>query len=238
MHIIWLSLFIASNVCAAEIPGDYQKALSLEDKGEYKKSSDEYRKLLQRKTTDPLAWNNLGLLQQKLGKTDIAEVCFQKAIKLSPTEVQAYNNLAGLFIQQGKMVEAEKLLIKASELQPDYPYTFNNLGGLYKQQNKLYKAVEMYKKAIDKAPLPEFYYTLGLLYYDMKKYDDMLETFNKAIELKPDFSEVYYSLAMAHVHNLLGYAKDKRQSELKKVVRKLEQYSPEKAKLVKAKVKI
>lgn len=214
---------------SSPVDADFQKALELQKKENYKEASVAYKKLLQKNPSNALAWNNLGLIQQKLQNFDVAETCYLKALKVTPDDAQAYNNLAYLRFEQGDFREAEKTYLQAIEIQPDYPLTFSNLASLYKEQGKLYKAVEFYKKAIDRAPVTDFYYRLGLLYYEMKKYDDMLETFNQGLKLNPNSPEIYYSLAVAHLYNLLGYSSEKRNSELKKTLDKLTQLSPSKA---------
>lgn len=50
----------------------------------------------------------------------------------------------------------------------------------------------------------ETYYNLGIAYIDVKKYDKAISMLNKATELKPDFADSYYSLAIAKEN--LAYA--------------------------------
>ena len=88
------------------------------------------------------------------------------------------------------------------------------------------KAVEYYKKAIDKAPIAEFYYNLGLIYFDMKKYDDMIETFHEALEKDPKFINAYYSLALAYLYNLNEQTKEKSNKNFNFVFRKLKELAP------------
>jgi len=50
----------------------------------------------------------------------------------------------------------------------------------------------------------ETYYNLGVAYIDVKKYKKAISMLNKATELKPDFADSYYSLAVAQEN--LAYA--------------------------------
>lgn len=68
-----------------------------------------------------------------------------------------------------------------------------NVGGakLYIQQNNLDKAIEVLQKEINEVdPKNEdAWYLLGYIYARQKKYDQMLEAFNRAVELKPKFKK-------------------------------------------------
>ncbi len=222
---LWLSVpLLAWSQTSSEL---FKEALSLQESSRYKEAADVYQKFLIRDSGNALAWNNLGLCQQKLNKYSVAEESFQKAIKMAPEDAQAYNNLAGLKLQQDDFKAAEKLYLDAISKDPDYPFTYNNLASLYRKQGKIFKAIEKYKQAIDRAPTAEIYYNLGLLYFQMKKYDDMLETFQKALQMQPRFAEVYYSLSIAHAYNLLGYKKDRRELAFKQAFNKLAELNPE-----------
>ncbi len=209
---------------------EFEEAANLQKSKKYKEASSIYKKLLKEDLNNSLAWNNLGLCQQDLKIYDLAEKCYRRAIQISPADAQFYNNLGSLKVETGDFDEAEKSFLEAIKKDLDYPFSYSNLAGLYQQKGKLYKAVENYKKAIDAAPLAEFYYRLGLLYFQMKKFDDMSETFQQALRLQPDYSEVYYSLSMANLYNLMGYGKEKRRQQLMVYLKKLAEVDPKLAK--------
>lgn len=215
---------------ASSAKEEFGKALALQKAGNFKEASLIYKKYLKAQDKDVLAWNNFGLCQQRLKIYDAAEKAFRKAMSLDDKDVQAYNNLASLEIERGDFKEAEKLYKAAIVKDPEFPYTYNNLAVLYKNQGKLYRAVEQYKLAIDKAPVADFYYNLGLLYFSMHKYDDMLETFQQALRIQPNYSEVYYSLALSHFYNVMGYELQKREAEFKRAFNKLVELNPALAK--------
>jgi len=61
----------------------------------------------------------------------------------------------------------------------------------YIQQNDLEQAIKVLTKEIDEvdANNGDAWYLLGYIYARQEKYDKMLEAFNKALELKPNFAE-------------------------------------------------
>ncbi|MDJ0625069.1 MAG: tetratricopeptide repeat protein [Candidatus Caenarcaniphilales bacterium] len=199
----------------------FREALNLDLENNLKEALKKYKLATKQDSCSSIAWNNIGLIQQKLGKEEKAEQSYKKAIEVKPTDTQAINNLASLKLLQGKTIEAKNLYEKAIEIDPDYPYSYSNLGNLYKRYGRFFRAVEYYKKAIDKAPVAEFYYRLGLLYFDMKRYEDMLETFQKGLNDNSEFSEIYYSLCIVYFHNFLNQSNEIRLQELKKAFTKL-----------------
>lgn len=226
MFIVLFILFLALP-CFCTESEDIKAAIALQNKGEYAKAQSIYLKLLEKEklsekeNKNALLLNNLGFCQQKLQKFKLAEKNFTKALRFAPNDAQIYNNFASLKIAQNNLEAAEKLYLEAINKDPEYPFTYNNLAFLYQKQNKFFKAINFYKQGIDKAPIAEFYYNLGLLYFDMKKYDDMLETFKKALELQPQYAEVYYSLALTHYYNLLELNIQKQEKEFKKAFNRL-----------------
>jgi tetratricopeptide (TPR) repeat protein len=218
------------NPLAQAVKEEFDRAFELQREGNYKEASKAYKKYLQTENKNILAWNNLGICQQKLKVYDASEKAFKKAIAADPKDVQAYNNLASLEIERGDLKEAERLFKEAIVKDPEFPYSYNNLAVLYKSQGKLYRAVEQYKQALDKAPIAEFYYNLGLLYFSMQKYDDMLETFQQALKLQPNYAEVYYSLSLGHFYNVMGFKNPKREAEFKYAFNRLVELNPKLAK--------
>lgn len=62
---------------------------------------------------------HLAALASKMGRFELAEQAYHKAIELSPGEVRAYAMLAGLYLQLGRnLPEAKRLAQKAVELDP------------------------------------------------------------------------------------------------------------------------
>lgn len=200
---------------------DLKEAVKLHEDGKLKEAAVIYREFLRKDPSSAIIWNNLGLIFQEQKKYDYAEKYYNKALELDPKEVQALNNLAFLKIETGDFNEAERLYKLAIEKDPDYAYSYSNLASLYKKVGKMFSAVSFYKKALDKLPVAEMYYRLSLVYYEMKRYDDMLEALNLALKEDIHYSEAYYSLAFIHFFNLIDYEPQKREAEFKKAFNEL-----------------
>ncbi|MEO6508770.1 MAG: O-antigen ligase family protein [Patescibacteria group bacterium] len=74
---------------------------------------------------------------------------------------------------------------------------YRNITGVAK--NSLTFSLDAYGKAIQRDPLnPTLRFTVGGLYYSLKNYDLAIRFFSDAINLKPDYVNAYYNLALAY----------------------------------------
>ena len=74
----------------------------------------------------------------------------------------------------------------------------NNKAQEYMDKGDTESAIARYEASLDlDGNVFETRYNLGIAYLDAKKYDKAKEMFEKAIELKPDNADTYYSLAVA-----------------------------------------
>ena len=76
------------------------------------------------------------------GKSDSAELQFQKALQLEPGNYDANHNLAGLYIQAKRVAEAVPLLEKAQQIHPSYDNGYD-LALAYLQTGKLSQARQL-----------------------------------------------------------------------------------------------
>lgn len=121
----------------------------------------------------------------------------------------------------------------------------NNKAKDYLDKGDFENAISRLKSSIDlDSTIFETHYNLGIAYTQAEKYPEAVETFQNAIKLKPDFADIYYSLAVAQENYaegiISGSIKDKNACENKpkaedsdKKTGKKELTSEEKAQVVK-----
>ena len=74
----------------------------------------------------------------------------------------------------------------------------NNKAQEYMEKGDAESAIARLEASLDlDGNVFETRYNLGIAYLDAKKYDKAKEMFEKATELKPDYADTYYSLAVA-----------------------------------------
>ena len=83
--------------------------------------------------TLPNAWNNLGLLATREGRTAEAIPYFQEALRLSPDHLIALENLGNAYRQQKQWDEARRVLERAVAVGPQDPEANYSLGMVFAQ---------------------------------------------------------------------------------------------------------
>lgn len=81
----------------------------------------------------------------------------------------------------------------------------NNKAKVYLEKGDYDNAISRLKSSIDlDNTIFETHYNLGIAYTQAEKYPEAVETFENAIKLRPDFADVYYSLAVAQENYAKG----------------------------------
>src|SRR5262249_21468362 len=97
--------------------------------------------------TLPNAWNNLGLLSAREGRTDEAIQQFKQALQLDPDHFIALENLGNAYRQAKRWDDAKETLQRALQLNPDSAEANYAMGMVYAQTNEEDRAFELLQKA-------------------------------------------------------------------------------------------
>ena len=149
--------------------------------------------------TLPNAWNNLGLLAAREGKTDEAVGFFEKALAINPDHTVALQNLANAYRQKKDWDAARKTLEHALALNPEDPEANYSLGMVYAQLNDTGRAYEFLQKALTARPAyPEALNNLGILYLRTGRPEEAKKSFAESIRVAPGFDQAYLNLARVY----------------------------------------
>ena len=92
------------------------------------------------------------------------------------------------------------LLEEGQKLYPDDTKILAQLSNAYVDANKLDIAMATFQKGIESDPTNEIYrYNYGVLLLGADKYEEAEVQFNKAIELKDDYTSAYYNLGVTYL---------------------------------------
>lgn len=119
--------------------------------------------------------------------------------RLEPSNPIFYSQFGFLSEWNKEFDLAEKNYQTALLLKPDYLQAVFDLSNLYENQNMFEKAIAVYTKALVVTKEPSLYFELGRMYFNKRAPGDdekALEAWRKALELKPDYSDVLYSLGL------------------------------------------
>lgn len=124
----------------------------------------------------------------------------------------------------------------ATSLYPTNVFNWNNLGNIYLSissyaQGADQKAIEAYQQQITLSPTdPQARFTLGNVYFSLKKYDEAITLFDQTIRLKPEWANAHYNLANTY-KEIKNYPKTLE--ELEKTKSLLPKKSPNREKVEK-----
>jgi tetratricopeptide (TPR) repeat protein len=153
--------------------------------------------------TGPNAWNNLGLLATREGRTNEAIGNFQEALRLSPDYWIALENLGNAYRQQKRWDEARAALERAVAARPQEPEANYSLAMVYAQTDDTDRAYQYLQNALKLRPAyPEALNNLGVLFLRTRRRDDAVAKFEECIRIAPGFDQSYLNLA--RVYSLEG----------------------------------
>jgi tetratricopeptide (TPR) repeat protein/peroxiredoxin len=149
--------------------------------------------------TLPNAWNNLGLLATREGRTAEAIPYFEEAVRANPDHLIALANLGNAYRQEKHWDQAKTALTHAVEVGPEDPEANYGLGMVYAQLNDSDRAYEYLQRALQLRPVyPEALNNLGILYLRTQRRDQAVASFEESIRVAPDFDQSYVNLARVH----------------------------------------
>ena len=121
---------------------------------------------------------------------------FEKAVELAPQLVPARYNLALIYIKQEKLGRALVHLNALIEVEKDNARGILLRAGVFERSGQFDLLKKDVATILDREPAnPDAWELLGRSHYREKRYQQSLEAFQKALELNPEFAEVYLQLA-------------------------------------------
>ncbi|RLA96836.1 MAG: hypothetical protein DRG37_09085, partial [Deltaproteobacteria bacterium] len=147
---------------------------------------------------NPVAYNNLGVTLERMGKTEEAIKHYLEALRINPYYPRANNNLGRILAKRGNLKDAIKHFSMAVQVNPLYGNAQNNLGLALYKVGKTDEAIKHFSEAIKINPgLAEAHSNLGRALIKKGNLNKAIEQFSEALRIKPNYAEA---------HNFLGIA--------------------------------
>jgi len=133
-----------------------------------------------------------GISRERLGKWDLAEADFRKALELNDNQPLVLNYLGYSLVDQGlKLDEALNMIKTAVELRPTDGYIVDSLGWVYYRLGRYEEAVKELERAIELRPAdPVINDHLGDAYWRVGRRNEARFQWNHARDLGPDDKEL------------------------------------------------
>jgi tetratricopeptide (TPR) repeat protein len=129
-------------------------------------------------------WFNRGVALEKMGKSDQAVECFDKALVENPNDSWAWFNKGVSLHRLGSMGEALYCYDRALEYNPNDPDLLSNKGIALRTMGQPEEAIECYKKALEINPRDAgIWSNMGVTYRVMGDTIEALKCYDKALEL-------------------------------------------------------
>ncbi|MGH8034093.1 MAG: tetratricopeptide repeat-containing sulfotransferase family protein, partial [Lysobacterales bacterium] len=156
-----------------------------------------FRAALKRDPDDVDAMRYLAVVwMNKKENYDDCEALLRRAVKIAPDFTLAWINLGAVLIQQGKHLDAVESYREATRLEPENIIAWGGLGGALALSGKVEQSAAAYARSVELDPNAagmqmghaHVLKTLGAQ-------EASLEAYRAAIRQRPDFGEVYWSMA-------------------------------------------
>ncbi|SVB02346.1 uncharacterized protein METZ01_LOCUS155200 [marine metagenome] len=172
-------------------------------RGDLGKAKDYYEKALAFDQNFYLAYFQLGVLEKKMGNSQLAIEHLNKVLEVKPDHDKSWFTLAVVYESDGKENYAIEHYTKAIEINPSYSKAYGNLGKLYTKQ-KNYDMAEDVLKTVTQTIDPEYpdgFMRLGLLYLEQEKNELAAENLLGSTRL--DNKDYLKYKSLAEVYNRL-----------------------------------
>ena len=143
-------------------------------------------------------WKILAAIYIEMGNYSQAIEANKISIQLVPNDASAYFNYGISLTLSAKLIEAIHAYNQAISLKPDYIEALNNLGILYNKIEEFNKARDIFTKIVSIRPNINTYTNLGNVYKNIKKNEEAIACYKKAISLDKNYYQGYFNLGIIY----------------------------------------
>jgi Flp pilus assembly protein TadD len=129
-------------------PSDEPLRLGLEhfNRGHYGIAERYFRDAVEKAPKDATAWIGLAATYDRIGRFDLADRAYARAIRLVGETTDLLNNLGYSYMLRGNYVEARKKFVQALRREPNNPTILNNLWLLDSSYHALGRSPDVEKR--------------------------------------------------------------------------------------------
>jgi tetratricopeptide (TPR) repeat protein len=137
-----------------------------------------------------------GIFMREEGRVSDAEALLRRATTRAPDFAAAWSMLANLLRESGRHREAIDCFKTVATLEPDNPAPWAGLGATYAHVGEVQKSIDAYDRSLAlNWGVAGVHMGYGHVLKTAGDQSRALEAYRAAIRLRPDFGEVYWSMA-------------------------------------------
>lgn len=151
----------------------------------------------------PASCRSLGNLLQSMGWFREAIIWHSRSIEPQPQPSEVYAGFGALYAKQGDWHKAMDAYRRVLQLDANNAEAHRSLAGIYAHLGQRHEEIAYRYRAVVLKPdwaTPSNQLTLGNALIQLDKTAEAIDCYRRAIELRPDFHEAYYNLAVAEVY--------------------------------------
>lgn len=169
----------------AEILRTYAGALT--EKGDYIPADSIYRISLKMDSLNPRLYSDMGYLYSMLGKSELAEENYLKAVKINPANYVSIYELAAFYYSENRFDDAIREMINAVELAPGHLTILYGLGACYFGIGNIDKALKTFETINETdSTQSHILQNIGTCHFYNGDYEPASLYYTKAIKYNPE----------------------------------------------------
>ncbi|HXL72738.1 MAG TPA: tetratricopeptide repeat protein, partial [bacterium] len=122
----------------------------------------------------------------------------RQALEIDPTYAQAYFGLGYLYARFDMKDAAVRMYEMALRFDPAHAEAMNNLAMMYFQAGNYDDALELLQRAVAMGDSADFEYDLGSVYLEKNDLDNALQSFLKAVGMRPNDASIFNNMAVTY----------------------------------------
>lgn len=136
---------------------------------------------------------------EKMKNSALAKQNYQKLVDLNYNDPRVYVFLANIHKNESDTAKALEILQQGRQKFPDNSTLIIEELNIYLAADKNTESIDRLKLAIQKEPEnPTLHFALGTTYDKIGEDANAMASYQKAIDLKPDYFDAYYNLGVMH----------------------------------------
>jgi len=164
---------------------------------DYRSSLSFWKDTADKRPSNFVTHNGLGLALVAVGRTDEAVEQFNQALLLKPEYAHAHNNLGNALARMGRADEAIEHYRQALRLKPEFVEAHNSFGLVLAEMQRAKEAVKHYQEALRLKPhYAAAHYNFANVLAGMGKREEAIQHYYEAVKVSPDFVDAHNNLAI------------------------------------------
>jgi tetratricopeptide (TPR) repeat protein len=183
--------------------GEVAKAANLLKEGQVDEAIELFQAVIREnpKNVNAMRFLAVAYFQEK-ERMDDAEALLRRVVEIAPDYVAGWITLGLVQVERAKLLDAIESYRQATRLSPDNPAAWGGLGNAYAVANYQDKGAEAYARAVNLNPgAPNLQMGYAHILKTLGDQEGSLKAYRAAIAAKPDFGEVYWSMANLKIFN-------------------------------------